>query len=256
MADTTTKKDGTYTIKNLPPATYTVEFRDDDGTYVDEYYDDQRDIEDANDVPVAAGQTVSNIDAELEQTGSVSGTVTDEEGKPLQHLHRLLLPRRGRLPLGRGTRAAPPMTSAGTTVPVRGPGRYVIGFTDLSGTYVNEYYDDQLSIFDGELVPSPRAGHDRHRRRAGARRPPVGHRDRLRGQRPRRHRDPARHPPRRGVGLVRRGVRPTSPTTTAPTRSTACLPAPTGSSSSTLSAPTSPSSTTTRARRTRTRPSR
>ena len=29
VADATTKNDGTYTIKNLPPATYTVEFRDD-----------------------------------------------------------------------------------------------------------------------------------------------------------------------------------------------------------------------------------
>ena len=152
VADTTTKKNGTYTIKNLPPATYTVEFRDDDGTYVDEYYDDQRDIEDANDVPVAAGQSVSNIDAELEQTGFVSGTVTDEQGEPISNIFIdfYSLDEDG-FPSGEGF--------GGTTndlgryhVPFVAPGEYIIGFTDLSGTYVNEYYDDQLSIFDGELV--------------------------------------------------------------------------------------------------------
>ena len=37
------------------------------------------------------------------------------------------------------------MTLGRYRVPVRGSGRsYIIGFTDLSGTYVNEYYDDQL----------------------------------------------------------------------------------------------------------------
>ena len=115
VADTTTKKDGTYTIKNLPPATYTVEFRDEDGTYVDEYYDDQRTIEDATDVPVAAGQAVPNIDAELELTGFVSGTVTDEQGEPdLPASSSTSTPStRTASPRARGT-AAPPTTSAGT----------------------------------------------------------------------------------------------------------------------------------------------
>ena len=152
VADTTTKRDGTYTIKNLPPATYTVEFRDDDGTYVNEYYDDQRDIEDATDVPVAAGQAVPNIDAELELTGFVSGTVTDEQGEPLSNIYIdfYSLDEDG-FPSGEGF--------GGTTndlgryhVPFVTPGDYVIGFTDLSGTYVNEYYDDHLNIFDGDLV--------------------------------------------------------------------------------------------------------
>ena len=152
VADTTTKRDGTYTIKNLPPATYTVEFRDDDGTYVDEYYDDQRNIEDATDVPVAAGQAVPNIDAELELTGFVSGTVTDEQGEPISNIYIdfYSLDENG-FPSGEGF--------GGTTndlgryhVPFVAPGDYVIGFTDLSGTYVNEYYDDHLSIFDGDLV--------------------------------------------------------------------------------------------------------
>ena len=108
-------------------------------------------------------------------------------------LHRHLHRRRGRLPLGRAVTAAPPTTPASTAVPFVPPGDYVVGFIDLSGTYVNEYYDDHLSFFDGDLVTvTAGADTDRHRRRARARRPPLGHGDRLQGDRPRRHRDRAR----------------------------------------------------------------
>jgi len=152
VADTTTKNDGTYTIKNLPPAAYTVEFRDDDGTYVDEYYDDQRNIEDATDVPVAAGQAVPSIDAELELTGFVSGTVTDANGEPIPYIFIDFY--------SLDEDGFPSSEGYGSTtndlgryrVPFVAPGDYVIGFTDLSGAYVNEYYDDHLSIFDGDLV--------------------------------------------------------------------------------------------------------
>ena len=150
---------------------------------------------------------MSGIDAQLDLTGFVSGTVTDENGEPIPNIFIdfYSLDADG-FPSGEGF--------GGTTndlgrfhVPFVAPGDYVIGFTDLSGTYVNEYYDDHLNIFDGELVHvSAGAGHHGHRRRAGVRRSPVGHRDRLRGQRPGRHQARARHPPRRGLGVVRRGV--------------------------------------------------
>ena len=32
------------------------------------------------------------------------------------------------------------------------PGQYVVGFIDLDGNYVNEYYDDHLDFFDSDLV--------------------------------------------------------------------------------------------------------
>ena len=101
---------------------------------------------------VAAGQSVSGIDAQLDLTGFVSGTVTDENGEPISNIFIdfYSLDADG-FPSGEGF--------GGTTndlgrfhVPFVAPGDYVVGFTDLSGNYVNEYYDDHLSIFDGELV--------------------------------------------------------------------------------------------------------
>src|SRR4029079_1626958 len=64
--EATTKKDGTYTLKKLDAAGYTVEYMDnsDNPLYATEYYDDQAHFEDATPVSVAAGQPVSGIDVE------------------------------------------------------------------------------------------------------------------------------------------------------------------------------------------------
>ena len=70
-------------MKKLPAANYQVEFFDNDGTYVTEYYDDQPSLELADDVPVAQGENVTGIDAQLARTGTIRGTVTDEQGQPV-----------------------------------------------------------------------------------------------------------------------------------------------------------------------------
>ncbi len=152
--EATTKKDGTYALKKLGAADYTVEFMDNSGTplYATEYYDDQVDFEAATPVVVAASQTVSGIDAELARFGTISGRVTDEEGNPLGGIFIDVL---------EVTDDGPPFDSPGGTTtaangtyrfPFTPAGTYVVGFTDLDGTYVNEYYDDQLSIFDADPV--------------------------------------------------------------------------------------------------------
>ena len=154
-AQATTKNDGTYRLKKLGAADYTVEFMDntDHPLYVTEYYDDHADLEDADPVTVATSQSVSGIDAVLARFGSISGTVTDEEGNPLGGIFIDVL---------EVTDDGPPFNSPGGTVtaatgtysfPFAPAGdSYVVGFDDLDGTYVNEYYDDQLSIFDADLV--------------------------------------------------------------------------------------------------------
>ena len=152
--EATTKKDGTYALKKLGAADYTVEFMDnsDSPLYATEYYDDQVDFEDATRVTVAVSQQVSGIDAELARFGTISGRVTDEEGNPIGGIFIDVL---------EVTDDGPPFDSPGGTTtaangtyrfPFTPAGTYVVGFTDLDGTYVNEYYDDQLSIFDADPV--------------------------------------------------------------------------------------------------------
>jgi hypothetical protein len=150
----TTKKDGTYRLKKLDAADYTIEFTDDSDRplYATEYYDDQPDFEDATPVTLTSRGTVSGIDAELARYGTITGTVTDEEGNPLGGIFVDVLV---------ASDDGPPYTSPGGTMtaddgtyrfPFAPAGTYIVGFTDLSGTYVDEFYDDQLSIFDADLV--------------------------------------------------------------------------------------------------------
>jgi 5-hydroxyisourate hydrolase-like protein (transthyretin family) len=160
-AQATTKKDGTYTLRKLAAADYAVQFQDnsDSPLYATQFYDGKSDFQDATPVTVAASQRVPRIDAVLARFGSITGTVTDDQGNPLGGIFVDVL---------RITDNGPPFESpAGGTTASDGtfdigfipPGdSYVVGFNDLSGTYVPEYYDDRLSIFEADQITVTPAG--------------------------------------------------------------------------------------------------
>jgi len=62
--DAGTNSDGTYDVL-VAAGTYRVEFDDESGTYVTQYYDDKPTIDDANDVVVGSEDTTSGIDAAM-----------------------------------------------------------------------------------------------------------------------------------------------------------------------------------------------
>lgn len=88
---TNTASDGTYSLL-LPPGEYVVGFGFTNETccsdigfvYAGEYYVDAARPETATPVTVALGATVSNIDAELNRWGTVSGIVSDDSSNPLE----------------------------------------------------------------------------------------------------------------------------------------------------------------------------
>jgi len=73
---TKTAADGRYLIDGLAPGDYKV--RASAVNYLPEFYDNQTDYANADDVTVA-NQPVTGIDFSLDQGGSISGTVTDED---------------------------------------------------------------------------------------------------------------------------------------------------------------------------------
>ena len=239
VASSTTKNDGSYALRKLPAATYQVEFFDNDGTYVAEFYDDQPTIDLADDVPVAQGQTVAGIDAELTRTGAIRGTVTDEQGQPLPgiFIDFYTFDEDG-FPTGSPNGGT--TNDAGHSVaPFIAPGDVrrsgsPTSTAPTSGSTTTTTWTSSTATSS----PSPRRWHRRDRRRAGARRPHLGHGHRLRwgahrgrGDRP----GPARG---RRVVQLRRRVRLPAPKTTAPTTSAGCRPAPGRSASSTTRATT------------------
>jgi protocatechuate 3,4-dioxygenase beta subunit len=87
---TSTTADGTYVIGDLRPVEtgsenrYRVLFAPPAGSgLASEWFDDAASRSLATDVTVSAGQTVGGIDAQLEETGAISGSVTDTNGNPV-----------------------------------------------------------------------------------------------------------------------------------------------------------------------------
>lgn len=79
LQSTTTDAQGDYIFSALPPGSYTVEFAAPYGSpYLSpQYYNAQSTAQTADVIALAAGQTITGVDASFTQGASVSGTVTD-----------------------------------------------------------------------------------------------------------------------------------------------------------------------------------
>ena len=83
--DSLTDANGNYTITGLASGNYRVRFHDcGAGTYAGEYYTDKGSLAAADQVVVLAGSTTSSINATLNLTGSISGTVASTSGPALE----------------------------------------------------------------------------------------------------------------------------------------------------------------------------
>lgn len=144
----TTDGSGHYLLGGLPPGSYAVDFnagsepasRD----YLGEYYDDIANAGEATPVEVTAGATSAAIDAKLEKGARISGTVTDEGGKPVAGVMVCAEVAKPRRNFG-------PCASSGAdgtyTIHRVRSGNYRVGFFPgpFSGNYLDQYYDDQPS---------------------------------------------------------------------------------------------------------------
>ena len=83
-----TDPNGKYEITNLPAGAYKVRATTwgSDYNYIQEYYNDQLNWEDADEVTVREGEPTSGIDFQLAIGGSIIGTVTDANGNPISNL--------------------------------------------------------------------------------------------------------------------------------------------------------------------------
>lgn len=78
-----TNASGEYTISGLSSGEYDVEFfapANSKLNFAAQYYDAKISFENATPVPVSSGRTTSEIDAQLEEGGSITGTVTQASG--------------------------------------------------------------------------------------------------------------------------------------------------------------------------------
>jgi len=128
-----TAADGSYKITGLLPGTYRVRVYADGFDW--EYYDDVQDSSAATPVPVSEGADTPGIDFSLTHLGSISGTVRDNEGNPIQGawVHAA--------PLGEnGTQNSTHTEADGSyAIPELAPGEYQV-YAESEG-YGWEYFD-------------------------------------------------------------------------------------------------------------------
>ncbi len=84
----TTDDTGNYTIPNLNAGTYHISFNEVFPVpgYFAEFYNNAADQFSATDIPLAAGATISNINARLSSGAHIQGKVTDLQGKALSNI--------------------------------------------------------------------------------------------------------------------------------------------------------------------------
>jgi Carboxypeptidase regulatory-like domain len=149
---------GEYTVEDLAPGSYTVEFDPSGLSYVSQYYKDSPSFSAATSVTISTeGETRAGIDAKLSEGGQISGTVTEyttsEDMPPLANIEVTAYEAAGsEAPVGFAT------TGAEGAYDILGlaSGSYKVMFSPTFGSalnYVTQYYEDRSSSATAKTVP-------------------------------------------------------------------------------------------------------
>ena len=157
VASANTVASGEYTVEDLAPGSYEVEFDPSGLNYVRQYYKESASFSAATSVTIGAeGEIQAGIDAKLSEGGRISGTVieytTSEDIIPLANIEVTAYEATGsESPLGFA------VTSAGGTYDIAGlaTGSYKVMFSPTFGSalnYVTQYYEGQSSSATAKTV--------------------------------------------------------------------------------------------------------
>jgi 5-hydroxyisourate hydrolase-like protein (transthyretin family) len=147
-----TRADGAYDVGQLPSGTYRVYFRPPwRSRYAAEYYDGAYTGADATLVAVAAGRTTSGIDAVLEASSRLRGSVSGPDGEPLSGIS---------VYVARYTDDGEWQYTEDSSTDATGawklddiaPGTVRIRFNDGSGALAGEFWDDQITPQDATTI--------------------------------------------------------------------------------------------------------
>ena len=151
----TTDSTGYYIFKGLAAGTYRIEFHDLNNNHLTEVYNNATDFDSGTDIVVPAATFIPNIDASLADASEISGTITGSDGTtPLPGI--LATAYRRRLPVYWDT-VQTDVTDAYGNYTIKGlaPDTYRVGFSDPTGSYYDEVYDDATDLEVGMNVVVP-----------------------------------------------------------------------------------------------------
>jgi protocatechuate 3,4-dioxygenase beta subunit len=146
---------GTYSFGGLPEGTYFVEFADysPSVTYAREFYNNQPTYDGAEAIVLAVGEDLIGIDADMELTGQIAGTVTADAGGGALQFISVTAYRLNEV-TGNWDYASNVSTNASGAYNLQGlvSGQYRLEFRDASGNYIGEFYNNQATLALGDNV--------------------------------------------------------------------------------------------------------
>ncbi len=146
---------GRYQLFVLP-GTYTVEFRDYEGSYQQQYYNGRMTKGSADPLTVVEGEDLAGIDAALFAGASITGKITDAAtGAPLYSAEAAAY-----RDAGYGWEIAaygwmePPWWIFGGSYSINdlAPGDYIVGFDTYDGSHLAEYYDAKTNQGSADVI--------------------------------------------------------------------------------------------------------
>lgn len=147
-----TNAEGEYTASVSESGSYRLSFYDPEGIYLSEYYDNASDFESATDIEVIAGQTTTGIDAQLDEGGHITGTLSDQNGNPIEDIQVGIYRYDEEADDWRQASSAYTTADGFYDASNLKGGSYRVAFEDWQGRYRSEFYDDVLEIEDGSDV--------------------------------------------------------------------------------------------------------
>jgi 5-hydroxyisourate hydrolase-like protein (transthyretin family) len=144
---TTTASDGSYTLNNLVPGTYELEFTPSSGqNYLPQYYHGESTLASADPVTVTSGKTTTGIGAGLVTGGQITGKVTDSAtGQPIQYAYVELLNASGGYVSNVSTAADGSFTLTGLPT-----GTYTLSFS--ASEHLDQYYNNESSLSSADQI--------------------------------------------------------------------------------------------------------
>jgi protocatechuate 3,4-dioxygenase beta subunit len=142
-----TESDGGYVL-NLPEGTYVVSFYDYiENYYVNEYYSNQSNSQNAQRIILGANTTIPNINESLDKSARIKGTVkADDNASPLQGIAVSIHQYNAEDEWWPVVAYGETDSNGEYSISGFGAGNYRVEFRDYSGKYATECYDDTTDI--------------------------------------------------------------------------------------------------------------
>ncbi|MDQ1355380.1 MAG: hypothetical protein QG657_5690, partial [Acidobacteriota bacterium] len=144
-----TDADGYYTVRGIPAGNCTVFFYPVyAGNYIQEWYNDKSSQETADILNLTSGQTIGNIDAQLNTGSIISGRVTDVSGSGIPNVQASAQDVVDNWGNSRTSDADGYYAITGLK-----PGSYKVEFhTQNAGNYIEEWYNDKDSFSNADTI--------------------------------------------------------------------------------------------------------